>query len=75
MTKKEIKLAKANGCINDFYSKEVGKLIRKRYTESEELAMLRHQTIDSERYASEWAEYNAYVEECKRSVKVALELE
>ena len=75
MDKKEIKLAKANGCINDFYDKEVGKLIRKRYTESEELAMLRHHALDSERYADEWARYNAYVEECKRSVKTTLELE
>lgn len=74
MTNKEIKLAKANNCISDFYDKEVGKLIRRRYTESEELAMLRHHALDSERYADEWAKYNAYVETCKEKVKEELGL-
>ena len=72
MTNKEIKLAKANGCINGFYDKEVGKLIRKRYTESEELAMLRHHAMDPVKYADEWEAYNSFVESCKAQAKAEL---
>ena len=72
MTKKEIKLARANGCLDKIYDREVNLAIRKRYSESEEMAMIRHHALDPVRYADEWEEYNSYVESCKLQVKEVL---
>lgn len=43
------------------YEQEVERLIRKRYTVSQELAILRQQTAK----AAEWQEYYDYCEQCK----------
>lgn len=43
------------------YEQEVERLIRKRYTVSQELAILRQQATK----ADEWQEYYTYCEECK----------
>lgn len=46
-------------------SREIEKLIRLRYSMSDELAILRQRDEKPE----EFAEYHAYAEECKRVVK------
>lgn len=66
----EIKLARANGVLDKLYGQKVNELVRKRYTESEELAILRHKLNGDE---TEWEEYNAFVEGCKAQAKAELE--
>ena len=44
----------------------VNAIIRSRYPLSEEMAIHRHYQNDPERYAGEWAEYDAFCEEAKR---------
>ena len=50
----------------DEYSKKVERLIRERYTVSDELAILRQRDTKP----SEFAEYNAFCEECKLKAKI-----
>lgn len=47
------------------YNQKVSCLIRERYTQDEEFALLRQRDSKPE----EFAEYNAYCEECKNIVK------
>ena len=75
MDKKEIKLARANDCLDKIYDREVNLAIRKKYSESEEMAMIRHHALDPIKYADEWEEYNSYVESCKLQVKSTLGIE
>lgn len=49
----------------EFYESEIVRLIRKRYSINQELAILRQ----SDEKPDEYAEYNQYVEECKAAVK------
>lgn len=49
-------------------SREIEKLIRLRYSMSDELAILRQRDEKPEEFAA----YNAYAEECKRVVKEKL---
>lgn len=67
MTDNEIlkTLAEMNGTTAETYSGEVERLIRKRYTLTQELALHRQRDTKPE----EWAEYNAYCEECKKIAK------
>ncbi len=65
MTEIEKKLAKLNGVTNEVYEQEVDRLIRKRYTLSQELSILRQRDEKPE----EWEAYNAYCEECKAEAK------
>lgn len=51
------------------YSNEIDKKVRLRYSLSAELAILRQRDTKPE----EFAEYNAYVEQCKAEVKAELE--
>ena len=53
------------------YETEIIRRIRKRYTVNQELAILRQRDTKPE----EFAEYNAYVEQCKTEVKQELEIE
>lgn len=71
MNKLEIALAKKNGTINELYAQEVIKLIRAKYSQNEENAILRKKlaNIDTK---NEFAAYNNYVEECKAKVKANL---
>lgn len=75
MTEREIKLARVNNIVDKLYSKEVNRLIRKKYSDSEEMAMIRHHALDPVGYADEWEEYNSYVESCKLQVKALLGIE
>lgn len=49
----------------EFYESEIVRLIRKRYSINQELAILRQR----DEKQNEYAEYNQYVEECKAAVK------
>ena len=53
-----------------FYSSEVEKLIRKRYSLSAELAILRQRDPKTDEFKA----YNEYAEECKAKVKALLEV-
>ena len=60
-----VKLAKKNGTIAELYEAEVISRIRKKYSVNQELAILRQRDTKPE----EFAEYNAFVEQCKSEVK------
>lgn len=68
MTTNEKKLAELNGVTAEIYEQEVNRLIRKRYTLSQELAILRQRDEKPE----EWQAYNAYCEECKAAAKAVI---
>lgn len=70
MTDIEIRLAKLNGKTEAVYKKEVNRLIRARYSLSDEFAILRQR----DEKPDEFAEYCAYAEECKANAKNALGL-
>jgi hypothetical protein len=65
MTEKERRLAERNGILDKLYGQEVNRLIRERYTVSDELAILRQR----DEKPAEFNEYNLYVEDCKRRAK------
>lgn len=70
---KFFKLAKANKesrpkTFEGFYGDKVNKLIRKKYTISAELAILRQRDSKPE----EFEVYNAYVEECKKAINTTI---
>lgn len=50
------------------YESEIIRRIRKRYSLNQELAILRQRDIKHE----EFAEYHAYVEQCKSEVKIKM---
>lgn len=50
---------------NEYYGEMVERLIRKKYTVSAELAILRQR----DNKPQEFAEYNAYAEQCKAEAK------
>lgn len=62
------RLAELNGKKEDVYGQMVNSLIRKRYSLSEELSVLRKK----DEHPEEFAAYNAYTEECKKAVKAEL---
>lgn len=68
MTEIEKKLAKLNGTSNEVYGQEVDRLVRMKYTLSQELAILRQRDEKPE----EWEAYNAYCEECKEEARFAV---
>jgi hypothetical protein len=54
----------------ELYGKEIERRIRKRYTVSQELAILRQKDTKP----AEFAEYFAFVEQCKAEVKKELKI-
>ena len=56
---------------NAVYEKAIEDEIKKKYSVERELSILRQR----DRKPLEYAEYDAYVEECKRKVKVAFGIE
>ena len=68
MDKKQLKLAQKNGVIDKVYEAEVNRLIRVKYTLSNELAIIRQR--DSK--PAEFATYCAYAEECKAKAKATI---
>lgn len=65
MTEIEKKLAQLNGTTDALYAQEVERRIRKKYTLSQEMAILRQRDTKPE----EFAEYDAYAEQCKAEAK------
>lgn len=65
MTEIEIKLAKKNGVLDEVYGQEVERLIRRRYSLSNELSLSRQRDKKPE----EWEAYNSYCEQCKAEAK------
>ena len=66
----EIELAKRNGKQAEMYDKLVTRLIRRRYSLSNELALGRQR----EKKPEEWAAFDAYCEQCKAEAKALLDL-
>lgn len=62
------KLAKKNGAVTEAYESEIVNHIRKKYSLNQELAILRQRDSKTE----EFAEYNAFVENCKAEVKAEM---
>ena len=56
--------------VDVFYKSFVAEKIREKYSINDELAILRQRDTKP----AEFAEYNAYVEECKAAVKAELEI-
>lgn len=71
MTNVEIRLARLNDTLETDYIALVDKKIRRRYSISSELAILRQRDTKPE----EFAEYNAYAEACKAEAKAELGME
>lgn len=69
ITAKSKRLAERNGVLDKFYGEVVNSLIRKRYSEWDEIAIIRQRDDKPE----EWAEYNAFCEECKKRAKEIME--
>lgn len=46
----------------------VNGLVRSRYSQTEEFAILRHNALDAAKYADEWKEYNAWADKAKEEV-------
>jgi hypothetical protein len=65
MTKSEIKLSKLNGIADEAMGVEIDRRIRQKYSLSNELAILRQRDKNPE----EFAEYDAFAEQCKAEVK------
>ncbi len=63
------KLAKKNNTIDEVYEHEIIKRIRQKYSINQELAILRQRDTKP----TEFAEYNAFAEECKAAVKAEME--
>ena len=68
MTEIEKKLSQLNGTTDLRYEQEVNYRIRKRYSLSREMAILRQRDTKPE----EFAEYNAYAEQCKVEAKIEI---
>ena len=62
MTREQV--AKKNGI--DLYSREVRELMKTKYSKIEdEIALINNYIADPQKYAEEYAEYQAYRAECK----------
>ena len=68
MNSVEKRLSVLNGTVSMDYTELVDRFIRMRYSVSAELAVLRQRDVKTE----EFAEYNAYAEECKKRAKEEL---
>ena len=68
MDEQRIELAKKNGTLQDLYAEMVNRAIRQKYSISDEVALLRQRDTKPD----EFAEYNEYVELCKKQVRQVL---
>ena len=69
LTAKEKRVAERNNILDKIYAQRVNRLIRERYSDADEFAILRQANEKPE----EWAEYNAFCEECKKKAKEEME--
>ena len=68
MTEKQIERLKRNGLLKEAYAALVSKKIKRRFSLSDELALLRQR----EEKPEEFSAYNAYAEACKAEAKEEL---
>ncbi len=68
MTETQLLLAHKNGTAEEEYGALVNRLLRERYSLSEELALLRRR----EETPEEFAAYNAYAEACKQKARATV---
>ena len=64
----EKRLSRLNGTVENDYTEYVDRLIRRKYSVSAELAILRQRDSKPEEFAA----YNAYAEECKAKARAEL---
>lgn len=69
LTAKGKRVAERNNILDKLYAQKVNRLIRERYSDADEFAILRQANEKPE----EWAEYNAFCEECKKKAKEEME--
>ena len=65
MTEKQKRLAEMNGTLDKVYGQKVNRLVRRKYSQWDEIAILRQR----DEKPDEFAEYNAFVETCKADAK------
>ncbi len=68
MTEKQIERLKRNGLLKEAYAALVSKKIKRRFSLSDELALLRQR----EEKPEEFSAYNAFAEACKAEAKEEL---
>ncbi len=68
MTEKQIERLSKNGLLQEAYAALVSQKIKRRYTLSDELALLRQRDSKKEEFAA----YNEYAEACKAEAKSEL---
>lgn len=69
MTDRQRRLAEKAGKLDKIYGQQVNKLIRKRYTAADEIAILRQR----DEKPDEYAEYCAFAEACKEAARAIME--
>lgn len=74
MNEKFKKLINKNNMASDVYNQEVVKLVRQKYSQDEENAILRKKLAGLD-YKDEFTTYNNYIESCKAQVKQMLGIE
>ena len=62
----EKQLLEKNGLLDEVYGEKVNRLIRRRYSLTQELSLQRQKDKKPE----EWEEYNAYCEQCKMEARL-----
>jgi hypothetical protein len=67
LTKEAVEIAEKNGTLNALYGQEVNRLIRLKYSQSEENAIYRHKLNGTGN--AEFETFNAYCEQCKAIAK------
>ena len=72
LTSKFVKQAQLNGVLDKIYNQEVNRLIRTKYSQSEELAIHRHHF--EKQNEAEWDAYNAFCEECKVQARTTIDV-
>ncbi len=68
MTEKQIERLKRNGLLKEAYAALVSEKIKRRFSLSDELALLRQREEKQEEFSA----YNAYAEACKAEAKEEL---
>ena len=71
LTAKMVKLAEKSGVLDKVYSAEVNRLIRAKYSTSDEMAIHRH-FLQGEKQA-EFNEYNSFCEKCKEEARALID--
>lgn len=69
MTNAQLLLARKNDTLEKEYGALVNRLLRERYSLSEELSILRKRDEEPEEFAA----YNAFAEECKKKARENME--